>query len=254
MIGFWALMAERAMGEVAMRAMLDVSAWAAMHRLYRIDLMYQRTDAARNNAVAKFLQYAQSDEDALIMLDADHVHPPDITTRLIEHMDADHEVVAALSFRRSEPHDPMCYVYRENGEQFDTPIKFTDGLMKFDVSGTGCMAIRRSVFRKLKAAGYNAPYFRYVYKDDADIQQSEDWYFGDCCRQVGIPHWVDTDPLSEIPHITTRTITRADWYAVLNEAATDLEAAERKYSNLKMTFERVQAPVFEPTNGLYNVS
>jgi hypothetical protein len=229
---------ERAIGQEAAGALLDVAAVAALCSARRIALPYQRTDMARNTAARILMTQGKSDEDVLVMLDADHTHPRDIVRRLATQVDAEHEVVGALAFRRSEPHDPCAYTFGADGVTVDVRTTFSGGLERCDIVGTGAVAIRRSAFRKLAEAGKAWPWFRYTYQEGIEnkLQRSEDWQFGLDCREVGIPHWVDTGYIT--PHLTTHEITDADWTAQLERIANDPAAAESKYNLLGMTFAK----------------
>lgn len=234
---FWTVLMERSIGQWAVLSLLDVAGVAALYKAVRFGLQYQRVDMARNNAVRLFLQHAKADDDVLIMLDADHTHPKEIVPHLANRCDAEHEVVGALAFRRSIPHDPCFYTLNEAGKA-DVPTEFTGGLQKCDIVGTGAIAIRRSVFRKLDAAGFPWPYFRFTYKDglENEIQRTEDWQFGLNCKAAGIPHWVDTSIVT--PHITDQLVDAQSWFDTLREAAANPEAANAKFKMLGMTFQK----------------
>lgn len=109
---------ERAIQADAAIALLDVAIHAHHHKFLRINMAYKRVDDARNTAAALFWQHSQSDEDVLVMLDNDHTHPPNIVAHLASKCDAEHEVVGALMFRRSLPHDP-CFYHLDSGKQGD---------------------------------------------------------------------------------------------------------------------------------------
>lgn len=161
-----------------------------------------RTDSTRNYLVAKFIETATSDNDMLVMLDADHVHPAETLERLVAW---NVDVVGALYFKRRTPYEPLFY-NREDGKLV-APDKWKRGLLPCAVVGTGAIAIRRRVFDKLKTAGFEFPWFRYVYSDRSLAFDSEDMYFGKCCEQVGIQHHVDTTFVSE--HLMTIRVNQA---------------------------------------------
>lgn len=161
-----------------------------------------RTDNARNHFVAKFIEMATSDNDVLIMLDADQVHPADTLFRLVAW---NVDVVGALYFKRRAPYEPVFY-NREDGV-LKPPTHWKFGLLPCAVVGTGAIAIRRRVFDKLKTAGFEFPWFRYVYADRSTAFDSEDMYFGKCCEQAGIQHHVDTSFVSE--HLMTVKVNQS---------------------------------------------
>lgn len=229
---------ERAIGQHAAGALLDVASVAGMVGAVRIPMQYQRVDMARNNIVKVFLANTKADEDVVIMLDNDHTHPSDIIPRLVKHVDWAHEVVAAAAFRRSKPHDPCFYrgVYTDGRDgSTEVPTHFSGKLERVDITGTGAIAIRRSVFTKLDKAGHPWPYFRFSYKDGLEnaLQRTEDWQFGLDCMDAGVGHWVDTGLVT--PHITEHLITERNWFDTLEEAVKDPEAFAKKYEALGMT-------------------
>lgn len=225
---------ERSVDQHAVLALLDVSGAATMHHCQRIHMEYQRTDAARNNAVRIFKKNCSGDADVLVMLDADHRHPAGIVPQLATYCDAQHEVVGALAFRRSLPHDPCFYTLQE-GKPADVPTGFTEGLRQCDIVGTGAIAIRRSVFTKLDANGFRWPYFRYIYNEKEEIQRSEDWHFGLECQKAGISHWVAQDVMT--PHLTVKEITHQSWFETLDWAVKNPAEANKKYASVGFSFK-----------------
>lgn len=226
---------ERSIQQNAVLSLMDVAGVAALVKAKRIHAEYQRTDMARNNAVKAFLKHSDSDEDVLVMLDCDHIHPREIVPALAEACDAQHEVVGALAFRRSLPHDPCFYALNEAGKA-DVPTAFTGGLVRCDIVGTGAVAIRRSVFTKLDATGFPWPYFYYSYKAGEEVQRSEDWQFGLNCRATGIPHWVNQDIV--IPHLTVKAIDERDWFEVIRRGVEQPEQFAKDFAALGMTITK----------------
>lgn len=232
---FWNVLMERSIQQNAVLSLLDVAGVAAMYKAKRINMEYQRTDMARNNAVKAFLKHSTGEDDVLVMLDCDHTHPREIVPALANACDAGHEVVGALAFRRSKPHDPCFYILNEHGKA-DVPTSFPGGMVRCDIVGTGAVAIRRSVFTKLDAAGFPWPYFYYSYKAGEDIQRSEDWQFGLNCKAAGISHWVNQDIV--IPHLTVKAIDERDWFAVLQYGVEHPEQFAKEYAMLGMTIAK----------------
>ncbi|MFH1555136.1 MAG: hypothetical protein ABII76_09775, partial [Pseudomonadota bacterium] len=169
---------------------------------------YTATDNARNHIVSRFLQMSRHPDDMLVMLDGDHLHPPDVVDRLASHPPG-WGVVGALAFRRGPPHDPMFY-FRDGRGELQQPAEDIDAVVyECDLVGSGAIGIRRWVFDKLDEAGYVWPYFRCQYVPGAQNRPGEEIYFGKTCEIVGIKHYVDATV--EIPHLATSAITRATW-------------------------------------------
>ena len=212
---FYAVLLERNIDSDAASSLMDVAAFSTQFGAIHLYAPYQRTDMARNTYVRVFLRESKRDDDVLVMMDNDHLFPRDVVVRLASQVDAEHEVIGALAFRRSAPYDPVMYRFNERGES-DIPTAFTGGLMPADIMGTGTIAIRRSVFKKLDDIGVVWPYFRYFYQDGAEIQRSEDWDFCLALGRAGVKVFCDTSFF--IPHITKRTIGPEDWFKTLKDA------------------------------------
>ena len=201
---FWTMLMEREVSVFAVQALVRIAGRCARDGFNYIALPYTRTDDARNTACLALARATQDDRDTLVMLDCDHEHPPDIVRRLVAH---DVGVVGALYFRRSEPYDAMCFVRGEDG-QLHTPAEWDAdaGLTPVAMVGTAAIAIRAGVFKRLMAAGFRWPFFRYQYAESDAVQPTEDVYFGAICEQAGIPHHVDFSLVT--PHLAMSRVDR----------------------------------------------
>jgi hypothetical protein len=159
------------------------------------DLVIQpplRTDLARHRMAEELLR---GDHTHLIMLDCDHNHPADIVQRLCRWVDDDatREVVAGLTFRRCEPHDPLCFI--RNGDNWYAPTEWPTGLWQVNAVGTGAICIARTVFERIPQ-----PWFYYDYSNvEHDAWPTEDLAFCARCTDANIKIWVDTTTVS--PHM-----------------------------------------------------
>lgn len=189
---------EKAVSEYAVNALLQIAAHCGKLGFNQIIYPCQRVDVARNNIVKLFLQSSTDDDDVLVMLDADHAHPADIVERLIAHNVG---VVGALAFTRGAPFMPCCFLH-VNGAYHPFADWEVQGLIPCDAVGTGAIAIRRWVFKKLddwnsETGGH---YFQCAYPASMDIPTpSEDMWFATACMMAGIPHHVDTSLVT--PHL-----------------------------------------------------
>lgn len=217
---YWCTLFERAMEQHGVAALLRVADKCGQKGYSQIQTPYQRTDSARNNIVAKFLEVTSDKDgvainpnDMLVMLDCDHIHPGDIVTQLTRH-DPSLGVVAAQAHRRGEPFD-MCAFIRV-GETLHTVAEWEDGaLLECAVAGTGAIMIRRWVLDLLSESGVKYPWFRYAYEEQTQSFPSEDVYFGLCCEHVGVSHWVDTSV--KIPHLITSTVDETSWFDYMKD-------------------------------------
>lgn len=173
-------------------------------------LPYTRNDVARHK-FARFL--LDEGYTHLLMLDSDHVHPPDIVQRLARWFVAYPDlvqVVGGLNFRRGEPYDPCAFVDPGDG-QFHRLAEWGEGAVQVDALGTGSIMIAKSVFERLPE---EQGWFDYQYPDH-NQWPGTDMTFSARCREAGIALWVDTTTTS--PHIGTHLIDERDYRRFIAE-------------------------------------
>lgn len=172
-------------------------------------LPYTRNDVARHK-LGRFL--LDSDYTHILMLDSDHVHPPDIVQRLARWFQVypDLRVVGGLNFRRGEPYDPCAFIDPGDGE-FHRLAEWGQGLVRVDALGTGSMMIDRRVFEQLPE---EAGWFDYDYPNHSQWPGT-DMTFSARCREAGIGLWCDTTTTS--PHIGALMIDESTYRAFLAE-------------------------------------
>lgn len=170
------------------------SFWAlAQQGLPIMRIPYGRVDLARNRAAQTLLG---SDFTHVLMLDADHQHPPHITQRLARWVidDPSRWVVGGLNFRRGEPYDPCAYVMGSDGLLYP-PAEWGQGLTEVDAIGTGSLLIAREAFEAMDPPWFFNDYSRAW----EDKWPGEDLGFCTKCRDLGIKMYVDTTTSS--PHM-----------------------------------------------------
>jgi len=171
-------------------------------------LEYTRNDIAR----CKFGEYLlESKFTHLLMLDSDHVHPPDVVQRLARWFRAypgQIEVIGGLNFRRGAPFDPCAFIDPGDGT-FRRMAAWHQGAVSVDALGSGSIMIQRSVFERLPK-----PWFAYDYTNLQDWPGTDMW-FSKLCRAHGISLWCDTTTTS--PHIGDRLIDGEDYRQWLME-------------------------------------
>lgn len=207
---------EKAVSEYAVNALLQVAAHCGKYGYNQIMWPCQRVDVARNNIVKMFLQSAKNDDDTLVMLDADHVHPADVVERLVAH---DVGVVGALAFTRGAPYMPCCFLRVNDG--WHPFAEWEPGLIKCDAVGTGAIAIQRHVFQKLDEwnPANGGFYFQCTYPPTMDTPTpSEDMWFAGACYLAGIQHHVDTTLVT--PHLMMAAIDQEYFEAYKRDKAT----------------------------------
>ncbi len=208
---YWAALMERSVQDQAVLSLLRLAAYTGrFDHIHQMQMPYTRTDSARNNLVATFLEISKHPSDGLIMMDCDHTLPHDLVLKLARHDPEQYGVVGAQAHRRGQPFD-MCAFMRV-GDQLHTIAEWEPGaLIECAVVGTGAMLIRRWVFECLMAADIRPPFFRYAYQDNVLQQPTEDIHFGLACEHVGISHYVDTSV--QIPHLIVSVVDQDSWFA-----------------------------------------
>lgn len=197
-----AVVMDKFLEQYAVNALLQVAAHCGKHGYNQIIWPSQRVDVNRNNIVKQFLEHSKDDNDVLVMLDSDHAHPADIVERLVAHNVG---VVGALAFTRGAPYMPCWFMRIDNG--WHPGAEWEPGLIPCDAVGTGAIAIRRWVFKKLDEfdSEMGGSYFQCVYPASMTVPTpSEDMYFAGACYLAGIKHHVDATLVT--PHLMTAAV------------------------------------------------
>lgn len=150
---------------------------------------------ARNKIAEKALK---EEVDYVLSVDNDIAMPIDALVNLLSH---EEEVVIGYYVRRNdrEQEKPTTCVYKYIPAEVSYITRFSSseltqardsGQYKIRIhgGGMGCSLIKTDVFKKI---GY--PYYDWVnYHDSGRSILSEDLYFCEKCKKVGIPIYVDT--------------------------------------------------------------
>ena len=163
---------------------------------------------ARNRLAAQFLAHPKQPTH-LIFLDTDLIFSADQVARLVDHAAAGVEIVAGLYPKKQKELGWVCNVEDpEDGE----PGEREDGLVRVKYAGTGCLMISRGVLERMVARFGPEIWYQ---PDDGESgldmmwdffsvgvwvcpktgrrrYLSEDWYFCERARQLGIPTLMDT--------------------------------------------------------------
>lgn len=115
------------------------------------DQFRYRGDVAREAAVKTLLENDYfGDDDAILMLDGDQLHPPNLLDKLRAH---DLDMVCAHYYRRTtSPIQSLCYELGD-GTWPVQPILFPPrgGLHEISVTGFGCVLVKKKVLRDVQA-------------------------------------------------------------------------------------------------------
>lgn len=144
-------------------------------------------DYARNSAIRMFLNdSALVDHDRLLFLDSDIEPPQDVAQRLTA-MDCP---VATGCYPILMPSGLRWAVCRQASDGHYRCLEHLDiAPFAVDACGAGCLMIRRSVLQAI-----SWPWFKWGEEENGH-QLGEDIFFGDRCRQAGIPIMADPSVL-----------------------------------------------------------
>jgi len=186
---YWTMLFERTHYDVVVERFGQQCAFYARPGFQRLSHPYARTDSARNQFTRTFMECSARDDDVMVMLDGDHLHPVDIVLQLAQQP---YDVIGAAYRMRHPPHNLAVFVGDEAGKM-STPTAIKEhGVARVARVGTGAIAIRRRAFRKLVAAGEQWPFFRYEYPEGMEYSPTEDMYFSELCDRHDIGVHVDT--------------------------------------------------------------
>jgi glycosyltransferase involved in cell wall biosynthesis len=163
------------------------------------------TDVARNEVCAAVLE---GDEDYLLFLDADMVHPVDLVEKLLAHQKP---VITARYHLKKAPFAAIAYVKHrtQEGPHRYASIHFGKGCFEIERGGAGALLIHRSVLQGIyDRIGHN--WFRYQRGPEPphDFSVSEDFWFYQQSREAGFSCWCDWD--IDVPHIGPMAVD-ASW-------------------------------------------
>jgi len=191
------------------------------------------TDVARNEICAEVLK---GDEDYLLFLDADMVHPSHIVERLLSARQA---VITARYHLKKAPFAAIAYVKHrtQEGPHRYASVHFGQGVFEIERGGAGALLIHRGVLSAIyQRQGHN--WFRYQRGPEAphDLTVSEDFWFYQQAREAGFQCYVDWDCVC--PHIGPMAIDET-WNApFLHKQVGEYENPETRELVLNNTIVR----------------
>jgi hypothetical protein len=151
-------------------------------------------DFARNRVCQLFLD-EDPRSDYLLFLDVDMTHPPETLHKLLS---ADEEVVTGRYTMRKPPFFSVAMRKVGDGpadyQAIEKLESHVTGLLRIDAAGAGCLLISRRVLSEIRASngGVNE-WFRYQDGADGLRSRSEDMFFFEECRRIGVQPWLDAD-------------------------------------------------------------
>jgi GT2 family glycosyltransferase len=175
----------------------------------------------------------------ILFIDDDMTWEPDAVKRLVETKDTleeqglEPDVVGALCFSRSIPHQPTLYFKWPEQGSYNFMEDWDDDVVEVDATGMAFALIRKAAFERL--SGSEMP----PYEERRRLVRSPDffrWYGGlgedlrfcEDVRSVGGRVFVDTR--IEIGHVSEKTVTRKDFVREIAERS-DLDQVNRERIN-----------------------
>jgi len=156
-----------------------------------------RADDLRNSAINTILKDGSFDK--VLFLDIDHRHKPDTISRLLSH---NLPIVSGLSFRRSEPYDPI--MFKQVGDKFENITKWNkDEVVEVDAVGAASLLVDVNVFKEIES-----PWFEMNYPFGKGVV-SEDFAF--CLKAKDKGHKVYVDTSCTNNHLGNLEINQDTW-------------------------------------------
>lgn len=156
-----------------------------------------RIDDLRNAAVKSAMDCEEFSH--ILFLDIDHYHHPDTIPMLLSR---EQSIVSGLSFRRSEPYDPI--MFKQVEDRFENVTEWTDGdLVEVDAIGAASLLVETDVFKKMQS-----PWFQMNYPFKSGVV-SEDFAFCLKAKEKGYKIWCDTSCTNN--HIGVLNVNKDVW-------------------------------------------
>jgi len=156
-----------------------------------------RIDDLRNSAVQSILDCKSFSH--ILFLDVDHSHHPETIKKLLSH---NKRIVSGLSFRRTEPYDPIMFKLDKN--KFENIIEWEDGeLLEADAVGAASLLIDIDVLEQMKS-----PWFEMNYPFGRGVI-SEDLSFCLKAKELGYKIYCDTSCTNS--HLGNLNVNKETW-------------------------------------------
>lgn len=148
----------------------------------------------------------------VLFLDSDMEFPPDLLFKLMAHQK---DIIGCTYVRRSVPFDCL-------GKTLENKPQETGSQTLIEMAGmpTGCLLIKRSIFKTLKK-----PYFFFPWKEESEIGANDDTSFGEdyafCAKARAAGHsiWLDAQLSKQVGHVSEKTLfPEQDSWPALKEA------------------------------------
>lgn len=178
----------------------------------------------------------------ILFIDDDMVWQPDAVRRLLETQEAlieqglEPDIVGALCFSRSIPHQPTLYFKWPEQGSYNFMETWDDDVVEVDATGMAFALIRKAAFERISGSEMPPYEVRANNNRTADFFRwygglGEDLRFCDDVRAVGGRIFVDTR--IEIGHVSEKTVSHKDFIREIAERS-DLDQMNRERINKDM--------------------
>ena len=161
------------------------------------DLPHVMTPMAREKIAIHLLEHPEFTHT--VMLDQDHIHPPDIVNRLgkLANENRDKWIIGALNYRRAPPFDPVGYWIDEKAQRYYTVPPSQWGTELREVQALGLSA---AIFAREAFEAFGPPWFDMDWSKAAEgAYPGEDTCFSRHAQAAGVKLWADPTLCS--PHL-----------------------------------------------------
>lgn len=204
--------------------------WLGERSISRVFIQGGVLTLQRNEAVQRM------DGDWLLFIDDDMVWEPDAVKRLVEAREEhDLDMVGALCFRRTPPHQPTLYMRTQpTSGPYNFLEKWTDDIVEVDATGLAFCLIHKRVFERI--AGSEMPpleerlqnrppnFFRWTGGFGEDLAFCQD------VKASGGRIFVDTR--IEIGHISEIEIRRRHYLIEIAQRGQEIEDSRREVNTM----------------------
>jgi hypothetical protein len=177
--------------------------------------------------------------DWVLFIDDDMVWQPDAVMRLLETKAAleeqglEPDIVGALCFSRSIPHQPTLYFRWEEQGSYNFMEAWDDDIVEVDATGMAFALIRKSAFERISGSEMPPYEERVRHTRSPDFFRwygglGEDLRFCEDVRAVGGRIFVDTR--IEIGHVSEKVVSSRDFWREIAERD-DIDQAARERIN-----------------------
>ena len=152
------------------------------------------------------------------------VFDPDTLIRLLKR---DKEVVGALTFIRSEPHEPSFYKIDSHNTYVPIYLWKSKDLVECDAVGMASTLIKRTIFEKMKSS---VQFHKNIYGFYDNIGfKGEDLSFCEKVKSLGFKVYCDTEIIAG--HISDKIVGYGDYKAMSDDGVLRLKKgiAEKEY-------------------------